>query len=83
MNLIDSNYKNIREFKVNGKKIDFSNSFNDLHTESYKNIIKKKGFGINDVEDSIKTVNLIKKIKLSEKNDDEVHPLLKLINKND
>jgi UDP-N-acetyl-2-amino-2-deoxyglucuronate dehydrogenase len=77
------NKKNIREFKVGNKKIDFSKSFNNLHTESYKHILKGNGFGIDDVNNSIKLVNYIKKIKISKiLNQKEIHPLLKRI-KND
>lgn len=73
-----NNKKNVREFKVGKKKIDFSKSFNNLHTESYKHILKGNGFGIDDVSNSIKLVNYIKKIKISKilkKN--EIHPILK------
>lgn len=69
---------NMREFKVDNKKIDFSKSFNNLHTESYKKILENKGFGIDEVGNSIKTVNIIRKIKISKISDiKEIHPLLK------
>ena len=68
---------------MGNKKIDFSKSFNNLHTESYKHILKGNGFGIDDVSNSIKLVNYIKKIKISKiSNQKEIHPLLKRI-KND
>jgi len=78
LDYIDKKAKNLREFKVNSKKIDFSESFNDLHQESYKQILKNKGFGIDDVSSSIRTVNTIRKIKITNVlKKDEVHPLLK------
>lgn len=58
------NKKNfIREFEVDGKKIDFSEGFHNLHAKSYEMIIKNKGFGIKDAEKSIATVNYIQSIK--------------------
>ena len=70
----------IREFNVDGKKIDFTSNFNNLHTESYKLIFKNKGFRITDVEQSIRLVNKIKSIKKIEKiNFSECHHLLKYI----
>jgi UDP-N-acetyl-2-amino-2-deoxyglucuronate dehydrogenase len=70
----------IREFNVDGKKIDFTSNFNNLHTESYKLIFKNKGFRITDVEQSIRLVNKIKSIKKIEKlNFSDCHHLLKYI----
>ena len=83
LDFFDKKINILREFKVDNKKIDFSKSFNNLHTESYKKIIKNEGFGINDVANSIKAVNIIRKIKISKPLvRSEVHPYLNRIIKN-
>ncbi len=38
-----------RSIKINGKEIEFSNGFTNLHTVSYRNILEGNGFGIKDV----------------------------------
>lgn len=83
LDLFDKKIQNLREFKVDKKKVDFSKSFNDLHIESYKQIIQNKGFGIDDVAPSIKTVNIIRKAKILKNiENNEAHPYLKKIIKN-
>jgi hypothetical protein len=49
---------------INKMKIEFSDKFKQLHTESYKMILKNKGFSIYDVEPSLKIVSLINKLNL-------------------
>ena len=48
-----------RLLTINKKKIEFSDKFRELHTESYKNIIKGNGFKIEDVESSLELCNKI------------------------
>lgn len=35
-----------RSITIDGKELEFSTGFNDLHTKSYKKIIEGKGFGV-------------------------------------
>ena len=49
-----------RSIKVDQAEIEFSSGFTDLHTESYKQIIAGKGFGIDDVRTSIEIVHDIR-----------------------
>ena len=67
----------LREFKADNIKTNFSKSFHDLHTLSYDKILKNKGFGIEDVEESIKIVNKINSAKLLLFDNLEAHPFLK------
>ena len=67
----------LREFKADNIKVNFSKSFNDLHALSYDKILKNKGFGIEDVEESIKIVNKINGHKLLSFTNLEAHPFLK------
>lgn len=49
-----------RIFKVNGKQIDLSESFADLHAESYKQIISGNGYTFSDCLPSIKLAHEIR-----------------------
>lgn len=65
-----------RSITVNGKEIEFSGGFTDLHTLSYQNILKGKGFGLEDARQSINTVFQIRNAKPVGLRGD-YHPFLK------
>lgn len=46
-----------RSITVDGKEIEFSNGFRDLHTEVYRKTLAGKGFGIEDARPSIELVH--------------------------
>lgn len=48
-----------RSMKIDGKEIDFTNGFDNLHTKSYKEILSGNGFDIEDAEASIKIIDKI------------------------
>ena len=48
-----------RSITINGKTLEFSNGFTDLHTKSYAEILAGRGFTIQDAEPSINLVNQI------------------------
>tara|TARA_B100000427_G_scaffold317970_1_gene314628 strand:- start:19019 stop:19960 length:942 start_codon:yes stop_codon:yes gene_type:complete len=56
--------KTYRSIRINDQEIDFSIVGNDLHEESYKNIIRKSGFGIAEARPSIELVNDIRNNKI-------------------
>ena len=62
---------------VDGKEIEFSDGFFDLHTESYKEIIKGNGFGLEEARQSINIVHNIRNSKLRPLIGD-YHPMAKL-----
>ncbi len=65
-----------RSITVDGKEIEFSGGFTDLHTLSYQEILKGNGFGLDDVRPTIQTVYEIRNAKpIGLKGD--YHPLLK------
>ena len=66
-----------RSITVDGKEIEFSEGFFDLHTKSYENIIEGKGFGLEEAKESIEIVH---EIRNSEKKPilGEYHPLAKI-----
>jgi UDP-N-acetyl-2-amino-2-deoxyglucuronate dehydrogenase len=49
-----------RSVQVNGKEIEFSGGFTDLHTESYKKILAGEGFRWQDVMPSLEIVHVIR-----------------------
>ncbi len=49
-----------RSIKIDNEEIEFSGGFTDLHTESYKNILRNNGFGIADARNSIEIVHQIR-----------------------
>ena len=49
-----------RSITIEGKEIEFSGGFTDLHTESYKDILNGKGFGIQEARKSIEIVHNIR-----------------------
>ena len=53
-----------RLLELGNKKVEFSDKFRDLHFESYKMILKNKGFTVFDAEPSLKICNKINKVKI-------------------
>ncbi|UCG28831.1 MAG: Gfo/Idh/MocA family oxidoreductase [Bacteroidales bacterium] len=49
-----------RSIKLEGEEIEFSDGFTDLHTRSYREILKGKGFGLDEARKSIETVYTIR-----------------------
>jgi UDP-N-acetyl-2-amino-2-deoxyglucuronate dehydrogenase len=42
-----------RSLKMNGEEVEFSDGFTELHTNSYKEILAGRGFGLVDAKPSI------------------------------
>jgi UDP-N-acetyl-2-amino-2-deoxyglucuronate dehydrogenase len=57
---IEPNKSAKRQITVNGKTIEFTSGFADLHTASYQEILKNKGFTINDIKPSVSIVETIR-----------------------
>ena len=69
--------RTFRSIKVEGEEIEFSNGFTDLHTESYKDILSGKGFGVEHARQSIEIVHDIRNGEITTAKGD-YHPLVKL-----
>ena len=52
--------RTFRSIKVDGSEFEFSDGFTELHTESYRHILKGEGFGIEDVRPCIEVVSDIR-----------------------
>ena len=46
-----------RSVQIGGEELEFSDGFTDLHTESYRDILSGRGFGIDEVRPSIEIVS--------------------------
>ena len=65
---------------MNGEEIEFSEGFTDLHTVSYREILKGSGFGIKDTLPSLETAYRIRNaVPIGLKG--EYHPMLLKIKK--
>jgi UDP-N-acetyl-2-amino-2-deoxyglucuronate dehydrogenase len=67
--------KAYRSITLDGKEIEFSEGFTDLHTQSYKNILEGTGYGIEETKPSIETVFTIRNSKAVGLKG-EYHPIL-------
>lgn len=65
-----------RSVKIDGKEVEFSTGFTDLHTDTYRDILKGNGFGIEDVRPSIEAAYEIRNAKTEQPAPDEIHPFL-------
>lgn len=52
-----------RSITIEGKELEFSNGFTDLHNESYKHILSGHGYGLNDARTAIEIVHAIRNAK--------------------
>ncbi len=70
------NKRTFRNITVDGNEIEFSEGFGELHTRSYEEILKGKGFGLDEASVSIQTVHDIRvATPIGAKGD--YHPLIK------
>jgi UDP-N-acetyl-2-amino-2-deoxyglucuronate dehydrogenase len=67
--------RTFRSIKIENEEIEFSTGFTDLHTESYKEILKGNGFGLQDSKPSIEIVHHIRNKEVVFKG--ERHPLIR------
>ena len=57
----NSKLNSYRKMIIEGEIIDLSNKFTDLHTQSYKYILKDKGYGVEEVRDSLELCEKLRK----------------------
>jgi len=65
-----------RNIECEGRQIEFSSGFTDLHTVSYQEILAGRGYGIEDARCCIETVNHIRTAQPQKANPQEAHPFL-------
>lgn len=72
-NIREQGKRTFRSITLNGDEIEFSDGFTDLHTISYKEILKGNGFGLKEARPSIEFVYKIRNSGISELKGD-YHP---------
>jgi len=65
-----------RSITCNGKEIEFSAGFTDLHTASYQAILAGQGFGIEDARHSVETVEALRTMPAQAARNGEGHSML-------
>ena len=68
--------RTFRSITIDNKEVEFSDGFEDLHTQSYGKILNGHGFQLDDVRPSIETVAQIRSAPI-ETGKGEQHPFLK------
>ncbi|NOU16879.1 MAG: Gfo/Idh/MocA family oxidoreductase [Bacteroidales bacterium] len=56
--------RTFRSIAIEGKEIEFSEGFTDLHTDTYRKIIEGMGFGLEEARQSIQTVYTIRNAQI-------------------
>ncbi len=69
-----------RSITVDGKEVEFSEGFTDLHTKSYEHILSGEGFGLEEACNSIDIVSDIRKQDVV-KSSSDVHPFVQVADK--
>jgi len=69
--------RTFRSINIDDNELEFSKGFTELHTESYKDILKGNGFGLEDAKTSIQIVHDIRNKEINYKG--EKHPFLNKI----
>ena len=72
----DSANPSFRSIKIDGKELEFSDVFADLHTEVYKEILAGRGFGIKEVRPCIELADQIRQAKPLINDLKNVHPFM-------
>jgi len=78
VNVRESGKRTFRSITINGKEIEFSEGFADLHTMTYKEILAGRGFGLKEARQSVETAYTIRNSKPVGLQGD-YHPILKTI----
>ncbi len=73
-----SGKRTFRSLVVDGEEFEFSEGFTELHTESYREILAGRGFGLKEARQSVETAYLLRNSKPTGLQGD-YHPILKTI----
>jgi UDP-N-acetyl-2-amino-2-deoxyglucuronate dehydrogenase len=65
-----------RSIRIDGREIEFSEGFTDLHTVLYRETLAGRGYGIDDAKPSIELAYKIRKSEISKIDNEKAHPLL-------
>ena len=65
-----------RSLTLNGREIEFSEGFTELHTAAYREILAGRGFGLNDAKPSVELVYALRAAPSVAAHAERAHPLL-------
>lgn len=65
-----------RSITLDGEEVELSGNFTDLHTESYREVLAGRGFGIEDARSSVELVYQVRNSREVSAGGDLAHPLL-------
>ena len=72
--LRDNGQRTYRSITVDGEEVEFSEGFTELHTESYREILAGRGFGLDVVRDAVQMVSDIRRASVAPLSGD-YHPM--------
>lgn len=61
--IVEKGQRTYRSISIEGEELEFSGGFTDLHTDSYKSILDRKGFGVEETRQAIQIVHDIRSKK--------------------
>ncbi len=73
---LEQNKPAFRSLTIDGREMEFSSNFTDLHTEVYREILAGRGYGLEDIRPSIALVYQIRRSDIV-MNSSRTHPLVK------
>ncbi len=71
----EAGQRTYRSITIEGKEIEFSGGFTDLHTQTYQKIIEGKGFGLEEARRSVEIAHAIRN-SMPEPGKGENHPMI-------
>jgi UDP-N-acetyl-2-amino-2-deoxyglucuronate dehydrogenase len=75
-NIKETGQRTFRSITVDGKEIEFSKGFTDLHTLTYQEILAGRGFGLKEARQSVESAYIIRNARPAGLQGD-YHPFLK------
>ncbi|MPW36261.1 Gfo/Idh/MocA family protein [Vibrio sp. B1Z05] len=74
-NAVEGEKKTYRSITIGDEELEFSGGFTDLHTQSYENVLRGTGYGVDENRIAIETVEHIRRSAVVEAGN-KAHPLL-------
>lgn len=72
---LENGQRTYRSITIEGKEIEFSGGFTDLHTLSYQQILKGNGFGLEEARKSVEIAHSIRN-SVPDPSAGEIHPMI-------
>ena len=72
LHIQEKGQRTYRSITIDNEELEFSSGFTDLHTKSYEQILKGKGFGMEEAQKSIQIVHDIRNTSIT--NNGSFHP---------